>query len=180
MPDIVNIELAVPSPIRFVIGEDTYTISGNISFRDGLQTNRLLTRRQECWDASQIAFRRANQAREEGVDIEHVSALADEASAAVVAFEEAGDELLHHVDRLLKDYDPKQSADRLSTNVIDRVAGIIWSRAMGADDETLEAMGDRDEGGQAGPPPKRSTSRNGSTASARPTAAARRSGSKSR
>lgn len=180
MPDIVNIELAVPSPICFKIGEDSYTISGDISFRDGLATNRLLTRRQELWDASQRAFQAAQDAREAG-DMAAMEKRAQEASDAVVAYETAGDELLEHIDRLLKAYDPKQSAEKFGTSVVDRIAGVIWSRAMGADDAVLEAMGDRDEdGAPSGPPPKRSTSRNGSTASARPTAAARRNGSRSR
>lgn len=180
MSDIVNIELAVPSPIRIAIGEDAYTISGYISFRDGLQTNRLLTERQRCWEVSQAIFREVQARRLEGASMEDVVKLADEAANGVIAFEEAGDALLAHIDYLLKDYDPKQSSERLSAEVIDRMASIIWARAMGADDEALEAMGDREDGEQSGPPPKRSTSRNGSTASARPTAAARRTGSRSR
>jgi hypothetical protein len=179
MSDIVNIELALPSPIRIVIGEDTYTISGDVSFRDGLRTNQLLTARQDRWNDSQAAFVAAQVAREVGAPIDDVIALAEKASDAVIAYEEAGDELLAHLDRLLKAYDPKQSSEKLSTGVIDRIAGIVWSRAMGADDATLEAMGDKEENG-AVPPPNRSTRRNGSTASAKRTAAGRRNGSTSR
>lgn len=180
MSDIVNIDLALPAPIRFKIGADTYTISGDISFRNGLRTNQLIMERQRLFDESQRAVGDAILARENG-DNEEMEVRGAESQELLVKYEEAGDALLAHIEMLLKAHDSKQSAAKLSTATIDRMAGVIWSRAMGATDEQLERLGDKEEE-VTGPPikPNRSTRRNGSTASAKRTAAARQSGSRSR
>lgn len=170
MEDIVNIELAVPRPIRFNIGPYSRVVSGLTPFVKALEGLRLVEDMERTLVAQQQSAAELETARAAGSpDFE------ERRTAAMAAL----DEHLETV-RDLNDWCNSlwQSEDAIDLDYpqMQEIVARIYLRAYGV-------VGDAPAAGDGDGPPTNgnpSTSQRSSTRSARSTAAARRSGSRNR
>lgn len=183
--EIVNIRLALPPPIKFDIeGVGVRTITGRISMEDVLEI-RALDQDMEVAEAAMYVAANAASELQLSKDAEAMGAAIIEAQGAIIAFQDAVRELSDRLLSLFQQNHPDMESLPLDAPEAKLMVAVLWRRAMGATKDDLEAMAkamqDTDEADGAPPTkPARPTSRNGSTASAKRTAAPRPGGSKSR
>jgi len=138
MAGIVNIDAVLPPDIVFVVGGEKFAIRGDIAARHA------------------FAIQRLNQAQEDARTAEDVDAF-------LAAAAETHDYLLG----LFREKSPKLEQLPWDLAQMNRIAGIILARAMGASVESLESLGD--------PPTKVAVAK--SPTASRPRASTRQTGS---
>lgn len=185
--DIVNIKLALPPPIKLDIeGVGVRTISGRITMEEVLEIRQLDQDMEVAEAGMYAAANTANELRN-STDPNAMGDAIISAQAAMVDFENAVHALSDRLLGLFQQNHPEMDSLPLDSGGARLLVAVLWRRAFGASRDDLEAMAkamqnDDDEGDGAPPtkPKARPTSRNGSTASAKRTAAPRQSGSRSR
>jgi hypothetical protein len=110
---IVNIDAVLPPDIIFVVGGDEYKIRGNIEAKHAFQIQKL------------------NHAQDVARETEDVEAFLDAAQAT-------HDYLL----TLFQEKQPRLTQLPWDLAQMNRIAGIVLARAMGADLESLATLGD--------------------------------------
>lgn len=184
--EIVNIKLALPPPIKFEIeGVGVRTISGLITMQEALEV-RALDQDMEVAEAAMYVAANAAAELQTSTDSEAMGDAIASAQAAMIGFEDAVNALSAKLLSLFQQNHPEMDSLPIDSKNARLMVAVVWRRAFGASKEDLERMasamqGEDDEDGAppTKPTPSR-TSRNGSTASAKRTAAPRGSGSRSR
>jgi hypothetical protein len=154
MADVVNIELLVPSPIVFVVGDQELRCSALVSAADGFDLRRKMLNMTEAIEANEPD-----------------------------AFEQAATELHDRLLVLFQVEHPDLESLPFQLDQLLQVGSKIWQRCLGANDEALRDMSFGDDEEEAPPtkePQNRSTRRRGSAATSKPSGARRSSGSTSR
>lgn len=184
--DIVNIKLALPPPIKFEIeGVGVRTISGRITMEEVLEIRQLDQDMEVAEAGMYAAANTANELRN-STDPNAMGEAIIAAQGAMIHFEDAVHALSDKLLMLFQQNHPEMDALPLDSNGARLLVAVLWRRAFGASRDDLEAMAkqmqNEDEGDGVPPtkPKARPTSRNGSTASAKRTAAPRQGGSRSR
>lgn len=181
--DIVNIPLARPKPISFDLGDGvTLTISGRISMGDALDVNNLVTELQVAETGMYARLGEVASADAATADLSEIQAsLAD----AAKGFDDAVNALSEKQLELFRVNHPDLAELPYGADAALIIGQVIWRRAFGATDDELKRLGEAAQSEDGDPPtrpkpPARSTSRNGSTASAKRTGGRPTAGSKPR
>lgn len=184
--DVVNIHLALPPPIKFEIeGLGARYISGRISMGDALEVRQL---DQDMGKAEAAMYEAVGAASEasDGDDADKIGDAVVAAQEAIVAFEGAVDALSARLLGLFQVKHPDMTELPVDAANARMIVTVLWRRAFGASKAELELLGqqaqtDEDDGvPPTKSPPRASTSRNGSTASAKRSGTRRTTGSTSR